>query len=143
MLGLIKLKHIQSILPESIQHNTTQHYIIKYINKINKIKEKRKKSQRKQNKKENRERGKEEGKEGKARSVFIYTVQCSTYHSYVCQVSWCSWLSHHFDVVRVPGSNPGETTFQIHEIMERNNKINKQRREKEKERKGKEKIKNK
>ena len=27
------------------------------------------------------------------------------------EVSWCSWLSHHFDVVRVPGSSPGETTF--------------------------------
>lgn len=24
-------------------------------------------------------------------------------------VSWCSWLSHHFHVVRVPGSNPGGT----------------------------------
>ena len=123
MLGLIKLKHIQSILPD--QYNTTHYYIIKYVNKINKTK---------QNKKENRERGKEEGKEkekeegkegkeGKARSVFIYTVQCSTYHSYVCQVSWCSWLSHHFDVVRVPGSNPGETTFQIHEVMERRKEI--------------------
>ena len=28
-------------------------------------------------------------------------------------VSWCSWLSHHFDVVRVPGSNPGGTIFYI------------------------------
>ena len=28
-----------------------------------------------------------------------------------CAVSWCSWLSHHFYVVRVPGSSPGETTF--------------------------------
>ena len=27
------------------------------------------------------------------------------------QVSWCSWLSHHFHVVRVPGSNPGGTIF--------------------------------
>ena len=26
-----------------------------------------------------------------------------------CAVSWCSWLSHHFHVVRVPGSNPGGT----------------------------------
>ena len=26
-------------------------------------------------------------------------------------VSWCSWLSHHFYVVRVPGSNPGGTIF--------------------------------
>ena len=25
------------------------------------------------------------------------------------KVSWCSWLSHHLDVVRVPGSNPGGT----------------------------------
>ena len=25
------------------------------------------------------------------------------------EVSWCSWLSHHFHVVRVPGSNPGGT----------------------------------
>ena len=25
------------------------------------------------------------------------------------KVSWCSWLSHHFYVVRVPGSNPGGT----------------------------------
>ena len=24
-------------------------------------------------------------------------------------VSWCSWLSHHFYVVRVPGSSPGGT----------------------------------
>ena len=30
-----------------------------------------------------------------------------------CAVSWCSWLSHHFHVVRVPGSNPGGTTFQL------------------------------
>ena len=28
---------------------------------------------------------------------------------YFRKVSWCSWLSHHLDVVRVPGSNPGET----------------------------------
>ena len=27
------------------------------------------------------------------------------------KVSWCSWLSHHLDVVRVPGSNPGGTIF--------------------------------
>ena len=27
------------------------------------------------------------------------------------KVSWCSWLSHHFYVVRVPGSNPGGTIF--------------------------------
>ena len=27
------------------------------------------------------------------------------------EVSWCSWLSHHFHVVRVPGSNPGGTIF--------------------------------
>ena len=27
------------------------------------------------------------------------------------EVSWCSWLSHHFYVVRVPGSNPGGTIF--------------------------------
>ena len=26
-----------------------------------------------------------------------------------CAVSWCSWLSHPFHVVRVPGSNPGGT----------------------------------
>ena len=26
-------------------------------------------------------------------------------------VSWCSWLSHHFYVVRVPGSNPGGTIY--------------------------------
>ena len=30
---------------------------------------------------------------------------------YINKVSWCSWLSHHLDVVRVPGSNPGETMF--------------------------------
>ena len=30
---------------------------------------------------------------------------------YLWEVSWCSWLSHHFHVVRVPGSNPGGTTF--------------------------------
>ena len=29
-------------------------------------------------------------------------------HTY-WMVSWCSWLSHHFHVVRVPGSNPGGT----------------------------------
>ena len=28
---------------------------------------------------------------------------------FIRKVSWCSWLSHHLDVVRVPGSNPGET----------------------------------
>ena len=28
---------------------------------------------------------------------------------YFRKVSWCSWLSHHLDVVRVPGSNPGGT----------------------------------
>ena len=28
-------------------------------------------------------------------------------------VSWCSWLSHHFHVVRVPGSNPGGTIFAV------------------------------
>ena len=30
------------------------------------------------------------------------------------EVSWCSWLSHHFHVVRVPGSNPGGTIFILH-----------------------------
>ena len=30
------------------------------------------------------------------------------------EVSWCSWLSHHFYVVRVPGSNPGGTIFTYH-----------------------------
>ena len=30
---------------------------------------------------------------------------------YIWEVSWCSWLSHHFYVVRVPGSNPGGTIF--------------------------------
>ena len=29
--------------------------------------------------------------------------------SFLWKVSWCSWLSHHLDVVRVPGSNPGGT----------------------------------
>ena len=29
------------------------------------------------------------------------------------EVSWCSWLSHHFYVVRVPGSNPGGTIFML------------------------------
>ena len=29
------------------------------------------------------------------------------------KVSWCSWLSHHLDVVRVPGSNPGGTIFNL------------------------------
>ena len=28
---------------------------------------------------------------------------------FIRKVSWCSWLSHHLDVVRVPGSNPGGT----------------------------------
>ena len=32
---------------------------------------------------------------------------------YLWEVSWCSWLSHHFYVVRVPGSNPGGTIFTI------------------------------
>ena len=31
-----------------------------------------------------------------------------------CAVSWCSWLSHHFYVVRVPGSNPGGTIYCSH-----------------------------
>ena len=30
------------------------------------------------------------------------------------KVSWCSWLSHHLDVVRVPGSNPGGTIVFMH-----------------------------
>ena len=38
--------------------------------------------------------------------VRIYKISFFLYYQ---QVSWCSWLSHHFHVVRVPGSNPGGT----------------------------------
>ena len=40
--------------------------------------------------------------------VHIYKISFFLYYQ---QVSWCSWLSHHFHVVRVPGSNPGGTIF--------------------------------
>ena len=33
------------------------------------------------------------------------------------EVSWCSWLSHHFYVVRVPGSNPGGTIFTCYIVL--------------------------
>ena len=33
------------------------------------------------------------------------------------EVSWCSWLSHHFYVVRVPGSNPGGTIFACYILL--------------------------
>ena len=33
------------------------------------------------------------------------------------KVSWCSWLSHHFYVVRVPGSNPGGTIFTCYILL--------------------------
>ena len=33
------------------------------------------------------------------------------------EVSWCSRLSHHFYVVRVPGSNPGGTIFMLYSCL--------------------------
>ena len=36
---------------------------------------------------------------------------------YIWEVSWCSWLSHHFYVVRVPGSNPGGTIFMLYILL--------------------------
>ena len=33
------------------------------------------------------------------------------------EVSWCSRLSHHFYVVRVPGSNPGGTIFMLPSLL--------------------------
>ena len=33
------------------------------------------------------------------------------------EVSWCSRLSHHFYVVRVPGSNPGGTIFMLSSLL--------------------------
>ena len=46
------------------------------------------------------------------------------------KVSWCSWLSHHFDVVRVPGSNPGGTIFIINKQQQEQEEKNKGKRKK-------------
>ena len=49
------------------------------------------------------------------------------------KVSWCSWLSHHFDVVRVPGSNPGGTIFIQDYARRRRRKEEEKEKEKEEE----------
>ena len=43
--------------------------------------------------------------------LFLLTMMFLFLRLLLRLVSWCSWLSHHFHVVRVPGSNPGGTTF--------------------------------
>ena len=43
--------------------------------------------------------------------IFLFSIIFSFSYLYFWEVSWCSWLSHHFHVVRVPGSNPGGTIF--------------------------------
>ena len=42
-------------------------------------------------------------------SPFYSCLSLPLFFFYFKKVSWCSWLSHHLDVVRVPGSNPGGT----------------------------------
>ena len=44
-------------------------------------------------------------------NYIILFTWCYDTHFLLWEVSWCSWLSHHFHVVRVPGSNPGGTIF--------------------------------
>ena len=48
--------------------------------------------------------------------LILYPIAGDSFYGYILrllywEVSWCSWLSHHFYVVRVPGSNPGGTIF--------------------------------
>ena len=47
----------------------------------------------------------------------VFSFYGYAFHLLYWEVSWCSWLSHHFYVVRVPGSNPGGTIFMLYILL--------------------------